>query len=245
MDFKTLAEVKIWLDHTLGPSEEGDFEQLGHALSPFRNGAQVCNLLKVVLNDPEALKMIAAKSYGHVNAFDKIVLLSSSTPPYKLRLHIWWPIPEELARAKEGFRTHDHRWNFSSVILCGAFRVEQFEVTAEDHGLEMHRYHYIAADDKDYYTMDYLGQAKIECTLDAVMRRGDYYTLSHKVQHRITSNRQSITATLFLRGPVVKPLVEVFADKPIEGHKKVEIKPLETVDLSKKLEDLLSFLAGG
>jgi hypothetical protein len=243
MHFDTFSDLKRWFDTAFVKTTDDQMTSLLDILGVFRDREQLSMLLELILNEPTAIEEIAARSYTHVNAFDKIVLLSSAQPQYKLRLHIWWPMPEDVAQKKEGFRVHNHRWNFSSIILCGAMRVQHFDVLPVDQtGIKMHEYKYIAADDKDHYTMQFIGPAKLNCSFDGVVTAGNYYALSHTVQHRIITERAHTAATLVLRGGITKPLVDVFADQPIEGYERVEVVQLSPNELLGKLKDLQSVL---
>lgn len=195
------------------------------------------NLLESILVSPGRVEDVASKSYEHVNGFDKLVL--SASPKHKLRLHIWWPISEELAQRKEGFRVHNHRWDFSSVILNGRFRSQKFQVSGDEHGYFMNEYKYFSPEEREYFKMEMVGTTCLTIVFDGVMHAGDYYSLSHVVPHRVTSDRSQLTATLILQGPIAKTWTNVYADKVIENAGKVSARRLAAKDIVAKLESFL------
>ena len=84
-------------------------------------------LIKITLNDSDAMKAVKKGSYAHDNGFDKIVLGSHAN--WKLRLHVWWPD----SRHDYQENAHDHRWAFASTMIIGSYRTQLLrKVDADD-----------------------------------------------------------------------------------------------------------------
>lgn len=196
----------------------------------------IYSLLKMLLDDTEFMQQIAAHSYFHRNGFDKIVLLSSQNPQYKLRMHIWWPRTDEPLIED----VHNHRWDFSSQILLGSYRNQEFLCTG--HGQSFYEYKYLSPEGKDHYSMQHIGPATLECVFDAQLTAGDYYHLRHPVLHRIVGDRKHLTVTLILQGPVKKTYTNVFSAHQVQSANHIEVVRPSIADLSQKLEHVLARL---
>jgi hypothetical protein len=108
----------------------------------------------------------------HYDLLDKIVLYRC--PQFRLRLHVFLP----------GYfdRPHNHRWSYSSLILCGQYR----------HSL--------------YGCDDNLTTEVDVASLTPVMIRNEQtgmsYTLHHSMIHSVVA--QPYTVSLVIRGPSMK-----------------------------------------
>tara|TARA_B110000211_G_scaffold234413_1_gene303964 strand:- start:730 stop:1362 length:633 start_codon:yes stop_codon:yes gene_type:complete len=83
------------------------------------------------LSDHNMLEEIASKSYVHPNGFAKIVY--ETLEGTICRLHIYPP------GAVADKNIHDHRWDFSSVTICGALPMSLYRVS-EGKGHILHSY---------------------------------------------------------------------------------------------------------
>ncbi len=128
---KQLAIISAQLDQhfvadtdcAFDTSSENSLAQLASILDQYCQLPNITLLLSSILQAPELLASIAARSYWHGNGFLKIVLLDKG---YKLRLHIWFagtPCEENI---------HSHRWGFASHVLTGTLKSELWADAAND-----------------------------------------------------------------------------------------------------------------
>src|SRR5581483_12000647 len=67
-------------------------EQNRRLISSISERSRVVRILQEILLDRKMLTDIAARSYRHINHFDKIVLIGNGDPcAYRLTLHLWQP----------------------------------------------------------------------------------------------------------------------------------------------------------
>jgi hypothetical protein len=84
-------------------------------------------IIEATLKDEKALNEIAKESYHHVTDFTKIVLVEGKTPNnYKVRLHLWWPKKDTVAKKLAVEDKHVHKWDFSSKMFAGKFENQIF-----------------------------------------------------------------------------------------------------------------------
>lgn len=178
-------------------------------------------LLSGYLDDDESLKQIAARSYRHVNHFDKIVLVDSGIPGgYRLTLHAWRPpyTEEEL----RGELIHDHRFSFWSTILTGRLVSQNFSRRPDgtEHadsigGAVTHMRQYRYSPEKagvstqaNFYR--FVDEAALEMTGESVEEQGNAYHLRYHRIHRVVLPTESMTCTLVLRGPREREFSNVY-----------------------------------
>jgi hypothetical protein len=219
---------------TLQSAARQDFTTLHHHLKEFVSSGHFLSFLLSLKNEKSLLTAAAARSYRHHNGFDKIVLVpGDNITPFELRLHVWWG-----NRGNKGAENiHDHKWDFSSVVLKGGYDYEIFEVdkTAMN-GQRMAEFLFTTREGKRKYSTPFRGQDHLICTSRGSIQRGDSYFLRHNILHRITANGDETTITLLAQGTPVKKGARVFADKPDVLPRRVESLPFTTLELKRKLE---------
>ena len=152
-------------------------------------------LLREILEDRQVLESVAHESYTHGNGFDKITLISSDSPEFKLRLHAWW-LKEEYSESKE--LIHNHRWFFTSSILRGAAHVEIFEDDGQ--GELMWRHDYSPRDDADEkYQLQPAGVGRLTSNLTLKLTPGSVYSMSGDALHRVLWVGNTLSITMFVR----------------------------------------------
>lgn len=227
-------------------SEEPSVALMQSIVSMLGTNKQISILLRALLEDIPKLHQVAARSYTHKNGFDKIVLLVSEQPQYKLRLHIWWPdyATENLEHI------HDHSWNFSSAIITGAFRFQTYQMS--EMGFDL--YHYKCEFPKLIkkgdelrnsdlgYRMRYLGVSKLVNTFDSFMLAGNSYSLSKDVLHRITNIPEKLTSTILLHGAFLESSSNLFSTRSIDDVEHVSVDKFEVSKLIHKIEKYLAAL---
>ncbi len=159
---------------------------------------QIINILERLLADPSSISRIAARSYHHVNHFDKLVLVDSECPSdYRLTLHLWDPPYSEQELNEE--LIHDHRFSFWSHILCGNLVSENYSVATNGNVYRQYQYIPEERDALNFYR--FMGEACLATS--GIVRRnaGESYFLSHDRIHRVWLPRKDLVCTLVLRGP--------------------------------------------
>jgi hypothetical protein len=179
-------------------------ERLGKASS-------ITALLQKYLDDNALLDTVAARSYPHVNHFDKIVLVDTGNQlGYRLTLHAWFPPYTEKEIQDE--LIHDHRFSFWSTILAGRLFSQNFarheyavDETRPRNPMSTYRqYQYSPEKLGDTTTSnfyEFIGKADLEMTGDTVETQGNAYHLKYYRIHRVVLPTESLTCTLVLRGP--------------------------------------------
>lgn len=137
-------------------------------------------------------------SYSHDNGFDKIVLFEDNETRMKMRLHIWYPILlSGNHRARQN--VHNHRWDFSSIVLLG--RVDhvtyRFAQSSEE-GEELFHYRYYARGDKEHYNLEELGKSRVVETHKESFSAEQLYGVENEVLHRVDVEDQMAAATLVI-----------------------------------------------
>jgi hypothetical protein len=170
---------------------------------------QFIPLLHRILSDRDLLAEVAARSYHHVNHFDKIVLVGNDKERgYRLTLHLWNPPYTE--KELEDELIHDHRFNFCSLVLAGVLTSDNFIQSPE--GRVYRQYRYIpekrTATFLDFY--QFAGEVKLLKTEPSRKHAGQSYYLAAPSIHQVLLPHSSITCTLVLRGPRQRSYANVF-----------------------------------
>jgi len=227
-------------------NNQSSIEKSREIVTALNTKEQIVHLIKKILTDKEYLQKIASRSYAHSNGFDKFVLLISDKPQYKLRLHVWWEdkaflTPEHI---------HNHSWDFSSALITGAFRFQEYQV--KDDGFEV--YHYECGFPKEIekgqeiqnsdmgYRMRYLGISTLSNIFDTTLSAGSSYSLSQDVLHQITNIPGEITSTIVLHGQFLRSSSDLFSCQAINKSESITVHKFEVTELISKFEKYLSFL---
>lgn len=173
--------------------------------------ARMIQLIDDILTHEEDLVTIAARSYRHVNHFDKIVLVDSvDRRGYRLTLHLWDPPYTESEINDE--LIHDHRFSFWSTILVGTLVSENFEPSPS--GRPYRQYTYLPEKVADGATAsnfyEFVSQTGLVQLAESVERSGNSYYLAYHRTHRVVLPRDAMTCTLVLRGPRERERSNVF-----------------------------------
>lgn len=162
-------------------------------------------LIKEILASEELLAEVAARSYEHVNYFDKIVLIDNKDPSqYRLTLHSWNGVADKMAADVEEELIHNHRFSFWSYIFRGTLLSENF-IESDAHSIEKRTFN------KFIYRPTQTGNVH-ECTFDTKVQlnkientsisQGNAYYLNFNTTHRvILPKTETNLCTFVLRGP--------------------------------------------
>lgn len=160
-------------------------------------------LIEKILNDSELLVTIAARSYEHVNYFDKIVLIDNKDPQsFRLTLHSWncnygKEIPDEEL-------IHNHRFSFWSHIFRGVLLSENF-IESSVMSVEkktFNRYIYSPSNTGNIHTCEFDKKAQLTKIDTTCYTQGETYYLNYNTTHRVILPKGNMNlCTFVLRGP--------------------------------------------
>jgi hypothetical protein len=148
---------------------------------------------------------VARDSYRHDNGFWKVVL--AETEAYKLRVHLW--LNKDRTFTGEP-NIHNHRWNFSSMLLRGGYVQEKFAVCSGEEGISVHRWRYRPS-------LDGIAGETIEDGV-ACLRRisqrdcfaGDGVLLGADELHRVVPIDNAMPISVVAVGPAVRAETDVY-----------------------------------
>ena len=137
----------------------------------FNNRRIIDLFLKNVVKNNNLISLVE-----HYDFFDKLVIYIDKKDRFRIRLHVF------SGEDSNKHRPHCHRWNYSSVILQGAYK----------HNI--------------YGTEDKIDENTKINNLNPILvqeeKVGSIYTLSHKVFHSIAAQKD--TVSMLIRGPALK-----------------------------------------
>src|SRR6266851_4331551 len=169
----------------------------GAALAALRATVTLPALIAAIHADPLRLARLAQTSYRHDNGFDKIVLAAPSGNRFKLVLHVW-----QEGYTNDPDNIHNHRWDFASVVLCGAL---QFELYAPDQsGVIYPVVRYRSPGGSDTYELSRAGSARVSVHASMIMAAGTSYSWTADLLHRASGIAAGTTATLIVQGPSIR-----------------------------------------
>jgi hypothetical protein len=215
---------------------EGDADAIGDGLKLLSASHDVVRLLSALRNDPKRLASAASRSYLHANGFLKIALLAGEC--FKLRLHLWMPSGSSLAQNNEDI--HNHRWDFASHMLAGAYRYQEFAPAAD--GTPYFAYSYRSPKSGSFYPLQAHGTEHLQCIFDAIIQPRTSYTLRAEVLHRVIGCPDQLTATLVLQAAARRQSTEVFAMSDRGRFVAVPIERLSPVGLDHHLKAFARYL---
>lgn len=201
--------------------------------------SRIVPLLRLLMNSP-MLAQVAARSYRHVNHFDKIVLVDSDDPSqYRLTLHLWAP-PYSADQLEEEL-IHDHRFSFWSTILTGALVSQNYSVS--ENGKRFRQYRYIPEDRDALNFYRFVGERTLSAREVVRGAVGEAYFLSHEKVHRVLLPRSRTVCTLVLRGPRQSNHSNVY--NTVYPEENIEMTPVmhSKEQLQEKLSHLLRVMA--
>jgi len=199
----TLKDIKLDFDKYFSPYNPSIMKD---ALSIIKDRSTLIELLESIYSDETALAMIAEKSYVHRNGFDKLVLLASSKPEFRLRIHIWWPNSDEIS----DMHIHNHKWDFRSKIIEGKYRHQEYIIN--DDGEKWRQYICHSILHKKGHQMEFQGIHRLQCVSDAILVKDCEYTLDHRVLHKVSVAAHSrLTSTIILQSPVLQSSTNVYS----------------------------------
>ncbi|MBB5857260.1 hypothetical protein ACFQ05_30630 [Amycolatopsis umgeniensis] len=151
--------------------------------------------LEEILEDDEAVRAAAKRSYWHPNGFAKMVLHASAD--FRIRLHVW---PESAEPSRGESNPHSHRWEFASTIIAGeGLSMAEFREITE--GGKVHNRYRYGADPANPAALLADGEARLEVVKTPNARRGDVYSCDTEIVHTVRPIEAGLTATVVIQGP--------------------------------------------
>jgi len=212
----------------------GSRQALANALLEVARPASFRSTLTEILDSETRLRDIAGRSFWHDNGFAKIVLLSQ--PRYKLRLHIWKEV-EQFSISPRG-NIHNHRWDFSTILLAGSYRHQEFRPSRR--GEQFFAYKYSTTAAAGHYSLVPAGRQILRCVLDAHLAQGSGFTISSDVLHRVTPDGGEPTVSLVLEGPHEPSTSDVFATSEVGENSGARVEVLSADYLRRHINTVLS-----
>ncbi|WHX50769.1 hypothetical protein QNH46_09030 [Paenibacillus woosongensis] len=235
--FNNLTEVKSWIANNYNDTNK-ILEQTKAILEPISSKEQILLLLNSLLEDPQMLLEISKRSYTHINGFDKIVLIESKSPEYKIRLHIWWP-EYKISHIEH---IHNHPWDFSSRVLTGELTFQTFS-SQNGTGESLHYYRTFPPNPGESgHILRKMGTQTLQLMFDTTITSGSFYTMSKKIKHRVLKSSQSVNSTLIFQGPFGEGISDLFCDKEFSGSEKVPLDFFDVDILKYKIRKYITFL---
>ncbi len=194
------------------------------------------SILGEFLDSEARLAEIARRSLWHPNGFAKVVLLAHSS--YKLRLHIWRNV--SAPDAAEG-NVHNHGWDFSTILLAGSYRHQEFRPSTD--GETFFAYKYCPDGDLGTYSLVPAGNQNLRCVFDAYLSQGSRFTISSQLLHRVIPDARQPTVSLVLEGPRQPAIGDVFASNEVAETTVTQADALSTDFLRRQMSALLSLSA--
>ncbi|MBL9016726.1 MAG: inositol monophosphatase [Myxococcales bacterium] len=181
---------------------QGDVRELRQIAYAFSDKRLAKALVESTLRDEVLMKAIAARSYPHPIGFDKLVLHSAG---WKLRLHIYWRSPQELATEL----AHLHRFEMASAPITGELTNHLYEVRYADDGA-MHAYTGYERDSTGVLHKRFVGRAHLVPQGIQTFVPGQSYAQSLEHAHFVETNAETghtngdICSTIYIHGPGLK-----------------------------------------
>jgi hypothetical protein len=230
--FIDLATLKSQIDQQISQYSEDSLLAVVQTVGTKDN---ILKLLDMFESNSQYIAKVAQDSYSHYNGFDKVVLLNSSSPSYKLRLHVWWQSRYHISE-----NAHNHRWNFATKLVKGSYQYEQY-VRGEKAGGLFH-YQYSSPEGASSYSMRFIDNQSLQPIFKGTISEGSSYVLNHEVIHRVSRLNDEVVATLMLQGPLMKSSTDVYSFEPIPDADELESTPMIPDELLSKLKLLRQLL---
>ena len=197
-------------------------------------------LIQEVLDNEELIEIISARSYRHVNHFDKIVLVDGDPLNYRLTLH-YWPGAYD-SRVLEQELIHNHRFSFWSHIFRGTLRMENYAEVATNGGgqQKLRRYVYRPTAVGNIHSCEFDGEAILEKKNDAAYPQGECYYLHYMSTHRVMlPEGNTRICTMVIRGPREREFTHTYNTFYPERGMESSVPNMEPDVLTRKLGEIL------
>jgi len=199
------SSVRAILDSTAFPNV---------ALNRLRSEYELPRLFEELHSDSSLIEAINKSGQFHDNGFQKLTLHASGDTKLKLVLHFW---PSGADRTNDD-NIHNHRWDFSSVVLGGCLRSEVFQLDAR--GKSYSRYLYESESLGGRYSLRMTETARALRVACLDLAAGTSYMWGCEILHRAYAVGSSPVATIIVQGPPSRQSTDVLlraAYPPVPG----------------------------
>lgn len=219
--------------------EDNFFYESSKFLKFVRDEKLLPAIIQEILSDPDYLSEIASNSYKHVNHFSKIVLINDENQDNcRLTLHVWKPPFTETEISQE--LIHDHRFSFSSYVLCGEQIHEVFRESYDKSitKVRFQKYKYLPSKTGNIHDCFFEEDVYLDQVEGKSISQGSVYSMHNETIHRIVfPNGDEPIISFLVRGPRKRNYTHTYNTfYPREGT--VSNVPMYTPD---ELHDLLSY----
>jgi hypothetical protein len=204
------------------------------ALATLAEPSQLIDIIQSVYEDPAIAAACAARSFLHPLGFSKITLIDAPGL-YTLRLHAWWP----TTTAKYE-HVHNHRFSFSSVIVCGGYEMRIFEPA--ETGQAMTEYHEEVSAQHGW-RLRRVGDAYLRTVSTHRLHARSSYALPTHALHQVMADPAAPCVTLFLQTVMTETATRVFTPAGGEPPTQIPKQPFEPAVYRRQLELLLAELS--
>jgi hypothetical protein len=198
---------------------------LHRALEAFLSNGSLDRILDGPLQEPSTIAEVGLRSYRHDNGFWKLALAESAA--YKLRAHFWfrWNTPAFLPNI------HNHRWDFSSVILCGGYRQHLFAASRCGNGLNtipVRAWTYRPSDGTQHQQVTAMVPTHLSHLSSAEYKARDAVVLRAEQLHRVLPIPDCTTITMVVTGTARRLSTDVYSERELSvlpEHMEKQLSP--------------------
>lgn len=175
------------------------------------------------------------QSYWHPNGFLKVVVRAFEDGS-RLRLHYWPGLSERVVPLDEDI--HTHRWNYWSLVLVGALRVETF-IEAKSLGTAYFEIT-CSSNSNGTYTMSEPKQAILSQLSDRIIMAGSTHFGTISTLHRCARAASGPAITLFFQSAALCRASRIF--RPTAPTERIETSsaPATCADIENMLNMIVS-----
>ena len=152
-------------------------------------------VIRDILQNATALASAAERACLHANGFYKVPLISDPDGRFSIRLHVWKGA--SLPSDPDGVDVHNHRWDFATKVLQGAYRSRTYRDSVMGQPVARQRC-WSSAGSSDY-RVESEGAGCIELLEESIRGAGSVYVLRSRVLHQVVPIELP-TVTLMVRG---------------------------------------------
>ncbi|MET8234297.1 hypothetical protein ABZS77_26850 [Micromonospora sp. NPDC005298] len=233
----TLQEIRHHLESVVGSGKGSTFQGSESVVRHLAEPGELRSLIGQVISDDDLLAKIAKSSYYHANNFLKIVLLAGEKNPWKLRLHMWHPQPNDSGLITEDI--HSHRWDFTTALVVGEYFAQEFRIGP---GTEYYHFKYLPiGKGTSTFSLEAQGKEQLSAVFEALLPAGTVYHIDHRVLHCISRSAGRAAASLVLQQPAAEDFTNVYRTSPVGEQARTEIE-VQRPSVAQLREELTRFL---
>ncbi|GAA2824308.1 hypothetical protein [Kribbella solani] len=173
-----------------------------HQLVAFTKAHGLDAICHRVLDDPELLAEVAARSYRHQNGFDKIILFEDAAGAL-IKLDVWWGDNTGWGEI------HNHRFDFSSIVLHGTLRTRHYLRTEPGDGEGVRIARMVVPRQGDQ--IDSVDGGMV-LGWEGEQTAGSYYDMDCRLFHQVSGAPDELTVTFVAQGQARRNYSEVVTE---------------------------------